>query len=115
MGYMTEISILNDRWDEIRKSPEKFVDQIYTSSMSNGCEPSWIIGQTTVARTHHANDMRVYMAYGNSFVEAYPESSYDLRRLLLHQEFLESMSRYLKQCETATELLIAQYEEETRS
>jgi putative transposase len=31
MGFMTEVSILNDRWDEIRKNPKEFVEQVYRS------------------------------------------------------------------------------------
>lgn len=107
MGYMTEIGILNDRWSEIRKDPAKFVEQIYQSSMSNGREPNYIIGQTTVARTHHADHLHVYYAHGNSFFEAYPEREFDLRRLEYHLEAIKHMKRYLKTCEAQTTAQIA--------
>ena len=102
MGYMTEIGILNDRWDEIRKEPAKFVEQVYQSSISNGREPSYIIGQTTVSKTHHADDARVYLAHQNSFIEAYPEKGFDIRRLGMHLADLKSMQIYLKACEKQT-------------
>lgn len=102
MGFMTEISVLNDRWGEIRKDPSKFVEQIYQSSMSFGRTPDYVIGQTTVARTHHADDLRVYHAHGNSFFDAYPDKGFDVRRLEMHLGFLKEMKRYLKICEVET-------------
>lgn len=107
MGYMTEIGILNDRWDEIRKDPAKFVEQIYESSISFGRVPGCIIGQTTVAKTHHADDAKVYLSYQNSFVEAYPEKEFDLRRMGMHLADLKSMQIYLKACEKETLARIA--------
>jgi competence CoiA-like predicted nuclease len=110
MGYMTEIGILNDRWDEIRKEPAKFVEQIYDSSMSNGRTPQWIVGQTTVAKTHHADDWKVYLAHQNSFVEAYPDRDFDERRLKYHLKDLSIMKDYLKTCERETKRLLAKAE-----
>lgn len=110
MGYMTEISILNDRWTEIRKEPAKFVEQIYENSMSFGRYPSYVIGQTTVAKTHHADTLHVYYARGNSFFESYPEQDFDTRRLKYHLDALQNMKRYLKICETETKVLIAKAE-----
>lgn len=107
MGYMTEIGILNDRWSEIRKDPANFVEQIYQSSTTYGRVPNYIIGQTTVAKTHHADDMKVYQAHGNSFFEAYPEKDFDQRRLLLHLKELKAMRSYLKICEQETKRMIA--------
>jgi|SRR5882757_4404735 len=108
MGFMTEISILNDRWHEIRKEPEKFVEQIYESSLSFGRYPSHIIGQTTVAKTHHADTLCVFYARGNSFFETYPEQNFDLNRLQYHLKSIKSIKQYLKICETETKNRIAQ-------
>ena len=33
MGFMTEVSILNDRWEEIRKNAPAFVEQLYEASI----------------------------------------------------------------------------------
>lgn len=102
MGFMTEVSILNDRWGEIREEPKNFVEQIYESSMSNGREPSYVIGQTTVAKTHHADVLRVYYAAGNSFFDAHPQDDFDLRRLEMHLHFIADMQTYLSACEWET-------------
>ncbi|WP_348269727.1 hypothetical protein P8936_16390 [Edaphobacter paludis] len=110
MGYMTEIGILNDRWDEIRKEPAKFVEQIFESSVSGGRSPRYIIGQTTVAKTHHADDMKVYIAHQNSFYEAYPERGADLRTLKLRQDDLKRMKQYIASCEKQTVANIAKLE-----
>lgn len=110
MGYMTELSILNDRWDEIRKEPAKFVEQIYMASVTHGREPNWIIGQTTVAKTHHADTLHVYYARGNSFFESYPDRDFSTKRLEYHLEALQSIKKYLKICEAETKLRLAKAE-----
>lgn len=106
MGYMTEIGILNDRWDEIRKEPAKFVQQIYENSISNGRINSWVIGQTTVAKTHHADEMKVYIAYQNSFTEAWPDRNIEIRLLEYHLKDLDLMISYLKASKKETEKLL---------
>jgi hypothetical protein len=111
MGFMTEISILNDRWDEIRKNAGEFVEQIYMSSMTNGREPQYIIGQTTVERTHHADDVRVYFAGRNSFFDAYPEKGMSKGQLEHHLKYLKEMKRYIKLSEDATKAEIIKGEE----
>jgi hypothetical protein len=65
MGYMTEISILNDQFNSIRDNPRKFVDDI-ALYMNYGGEG---IGQTTILHTHHADDARVLFSYGNTFTD----------------------------------------------
>lgn len=110
MGFMTEVSILNDRWNEIRKKPAEFVEQIYHSSISNGRLCEYVIGQTTVAKTHHADDLRVYYAARNSFFDAYPENRFDRSTLEYQLKSIKSMKNYLKICETQTKLLLAKVE-----
>jgi len=106
MGFMTEYSILNDRWDEIRKNPAEFVEQLYESSMSNGRTPQWIIGQTTAAKTHHADTLHVYFAARNSFFEAYPEQEFDKGRLEYHLKSLKEMKKYIDFSIAATKELM---------
>lgn len=82
MGFMTEISVLNDQWDEIKKDPKRFVDEInvlmngesqygladgertYLGDKAKGTTR----GQATVYKSHHADTPRVYIAWRNSFV-----------------------------------------------
>lgn len=111
MGFMTEVSILNDRWDEIRKNPVAFVADIYEHSATGGhYYRSYAIGQTTVAPTHHADDLRVYFSRGNSFFDAYPDKKMSGERLKMHISFLKDMRSYIKIAETATKKLIAKGE-----
>lgn len=110
MGYMTELSILNDRWDEIRKNAGDFVEQIYISSITDGKSPDWIIGQTTVARTHHADYIRVYFSGRNSFFDSYPEKNMSVERLKSHLGYLKEVKQYIKLCESETKELIAKGE-----
>lgn len=110
MGFMTEISILNDRWDEIRKNSARFVEEIYTNSMTNGRVATYVIGQTEVAKTHHADDIRVYFSGRNSFFDAYPEKNMTVDRLKHHLSFLKEMKRYIKFAEDQTKAAIAKGE-----
>jgi len=111
MGYMTEVSILNDRWSEIRKNPEEFVEQICNACIRGSEDYSiYVIGQTTVAKSHHADDLRVYFAARNSFFDAYPDKDMAVDRLKRHLEYLKEMKRYLKIAEDATKLMIAKQE-----
>jgi len=109
MGYMTEVSILNDRWHEIRESPTEFVEQLYTSSVGGTSYRygHYVIGQTTVAASHHADDLRVFFSGRNSFFDAYPQKNMDTRRLKYHLDYLKEMKRYIKVAEAATKELIA--------
>lgn len=82
MGFMTEIGILNDCWDKIRKDPKKFVKGI-DESMDRfaGERRPFVIGQTTVHPSHHADEPRVYLAQHNSF--------YSLDEFSLEHHFLD--------------------------
>jgi hypothetical protein len=111
MGFMTEVSILNDRWDEIRKSPKEFVEQLYEHSMEGRkMALKWVIGQTTVAPTHHADDIRVYYAGRNSFFDAYP-ARYNAKRLKYHLDYLREMKNYIRISEKATKAYLKEAEE----
>lgn len=110
MGFMTEVSILNDRWDEIRKGPSEFVEQLYMHSMAGKRYSGYVIGQTTVANTHHADDVRVYFSGRNSFFDSYPERGMTKDQLELHLKHLKEMKGYLKISEDATKAAIAKGE-----
>jgi hypothetical protein len=112
MGFMTEVSILNDRWEEVRKNAPAFVEQLYEASIrgTNDVYGKYIIGQTTVAQTHHADDLRVYFSARNSFFDAYPENSMPVDRLKGHLKYLKEMKEYIKISEQAIKLRIAKGE-----
>lgn len=112
MGYMTEVSILNDRWREIRENPSEFVEQLYTSSLNGTSDRygNYVIGQTTVAKTHHADDIRVYFSGRNSFFEAYPVKHETVDQLKHHLKYLKEMKAYIKLAEEATKKAIAKGE-----
>jgi len=104
MGFMTEVSILNDRWSEIQNDPKKFVDEIYEASAVGRHHNrfGYVTGQTTVLPAHHADDMRVLYAARNSFFDAYPERGMDKRQLEFHLACLKQMAEYIKMAKEAT-------------
>jgi hypothetical protein len=91
MGFMTEISFLNDRWHEIKESikkdPDRFVDEIqvlmngkpvYGLQDENGRREYkgreipgegrlGINASFTMYPSHHADDARLYLSYRNAF------------------------------------------------
>lgn len=113
MGFMTEVSILNDRWDEIRKNPAEFVEQVYVHSMTSGKyrTSGYVMAQTEVAPTHHADDIRVYFSGRNSFFDSYPDRYMPVDRLKNHLKYLKEMKGYIKISEAATKELIAKGEQ----
>lgn len=78
MGYMTTITILNDGFGNIEKDPQKFTDNIKDGM--NGINRwdltkrkninSYGVGNHTnlmeVAKSHHADDPRMYVIFQNS-------------------------------------------------
>lgn len=102
MGFMTEVSILNDRFDELERDPARFVSDIRRGMNRDG-DP-YFIGQTTIHPSHHADTAHVYLAARNSFTEAYPPRKADTRELQWHLERLTEMRRYIAVCTKATKL-----------
>lgn len=114
MGFMTEVSILNDRWSEIRQNPQKFVDEIYDASLHQDLHQyryGYITGQTTVLPTHHADDMRVLYAARNSFLDAYPTRGMSKEQLESHLNRLKQMASYLKVAKEATKRELEKFKE----
>lgn len=107
MGVMTEVSILNDRWYEIRQNPQDFVEQLMQHSLQ-GTDRSYIVGQTTVAPSHHADDIRVYFSGRNSFFDAFPKKGMSVGALERHLKYLKEMKGYIKIAENATKRDIAE-------
>ncbi|RNB59474.1 hypothetical protein EDM57_04855 [Brevibacillus gelatini] len=79
MGYMTTITILNDGWDQIEKYPKEFIEAIdegmngyrrYLGRVEQNNINSFGIGNhcnnVLVAKAHHADDPRMFIAYQNS-------------------------------------------------
>ena len=78
MGFMTTINILNDGFDQIDKNPKEFIDVIKDGM--NGINRlnlreikninTYGVGYhgncVTVARSHHADEPRMYIAHQNS-------------------------------------------------
>jgi hypothetical protein len=99
MGFMTEISILNDRWHEIKKAikkdPGRFCDEIdvlmsgkpiyglpdadgrreYKGREVPGTGRLGVNASFTMYPSHHADDARLYLAFENAFRSL---SKYDL-------------------------------------
>jgi hypothetical protein len=73
MGFMTEVSILNDGWDQIEKDPVGFVQRI-KEAMHQGRRDRTSRGlgnhanMLTLHPSHHADDKRIYLAYQNMFL-----------------------------------------------
>lgn len=78
MGFMTEISILNDAWHTIKEHPQEFIekidegmrgDRIYARSgeLDTSYGIAGYANPLTVYPSHHADVERVYVAGGNSF------------------------------------------------
>ena len=82
MGFMTEISILNDSFYQIEQNPELFLKQVRRAMNDHPWDyPTYVIGQTTVHPSHHADDSRIYLADRNSFKDL---GEYGIERELSH-------------------------------
>lgn len=75
MGFMTEVSILNDSWHELRKNPQQLVDAIAAGmdkrvASDHAARGEYIVhvNAVTVQPSHHADEPRLYIAWRNSFV-----------------------------------------------
>ncbi|MFB5269345.1 hypothetical protein ACE41H_21525 [Paenibacillus enshidis] len=78
MGYMTTLTILNDGFSQIQKYPKEFINKI--SEGMDGFNRFGLSGRNNindygignhanvlqVAQSHHADDPRMFVAYGNS-------------------------------------------------
>ena len=100
MGFMTEVSILNDRFSEIERNPDRFVTDIL-AGMNHGGDRNFL-AQTTVIPSHQADDIRVYFSGRNSFFDAYPRAGMSKERLERHLKYLKEMKAYIKIAEGAT-------------
>jgi hypothetical protein len=65
---MTTVGILNDRLCDIEANPKAFVEDI-VAAIRSGEQQSYLLGQTTVLPSHHADTPTVTLAYANSFVD----------------------------------------------
>ncbi|QHW35812.1 hypothetical protein GZH47_33510 (plasmid) [Paenibacillus rhizovicinus] len=109
MGYMTTITILNDAFDQIEKHPVEFVESIKLGM--NGIDKfgarnkeisNFGIGNYAnpidVARAHHADDPRLYLAFQNMTVAfGYSNDLKDPRHLELRKRMLKMAKDILKQ------------------
>lgn len=84
MGFMTEVSILNDSWHLIKENPDQLVAAIAHGLHEDVATTHAVHGKTgihvnpiTVYPSHHADDPRLYLAYRNSFISL---DCYDVER-----------------------------------
>lgn len=85
MGYMTEISILNDAIDVVLDNPDQLADAIREGMNGEPGDTHAVRSKTggifinpiTTQPSHHADDPRVYIASQNSFTDI---SKYALER-----------------------------------
>ena len=76
MGFNSTVFILNDHLGDIRRNPQRFVDEVYHAILSHGRVPDYIVGQTTVMQTAHADVHRLYMSHGNAMIDlSFPYSA----------------------------------------
>lgn len=77
MGFMTEVSILNDAWDVIESNPDQLVQAIKkgmnehastTHAVRGSKGGIYISPPITVHPSHHADDEMLYVAYQNGFM-----------------------------------------------
>lgn len=102
MGFMTEISILNDRLSDIERDPARFVADIIRGTNHGG--ERYFFGQTTIHPSHHADTAHVYLAARNSFIEAYPPRNADAQELSWRLDKLKEMRQYIALCTKETKL-----------
>jgi len=73
MGFLTTITVYNDRWHEIEDNPVEFVEDI-DKYISKGKMDrfDYALAQTKVHRTRHADDKTVYVHIGNTVIDVNP-------------------------------------------
>jgi hypothetical protein len=100
MGFNTTVFLLNDRLSEIKANPQRFVDEILSSTYQGN--DGNVIGQTTVMPSAHADIPRLYITHRNGITDlsySHNLQKYDDRQLeyLAKQTKLAaSLLRYLK-------------------
>jgi hypothetical protein len=92
MGFNTPLLLLNDRLDDIRNAPERFVESV-AQAILRGHHEDHAFGQTTVLKTEHADVNRLLMAGGNTMHELSPYSQRTLYRARDSKSFRESLRR----------------------
>lgn len=102
MGFNTTVFLLNDRLDEIRRNPEKFVNEVFQAlhegndaERARGC---YVTGQSTVMRTQHADVPRLYITHGNAILDlSYPWSAKtEILRYGDEEKRIRFMTQYYK-------------------
>ena len=106
MGYMTTVTFLNDCWDQIKKNPEEFVDNINMGM--DGIDifdrrkrksiVNYGIGNCCngidVAQSHHADDFRLYLV-GQNMMTTFGYAN-DLDNIKLRKQLLETVKWIIK-------------------
>lgn len=104
MGYLTTVTIYNDHWADIKDNPQKFVDDIDNFKSSGTTNRDYIIGQSKVHKTRHADDHTVYVHMGNTVVDTCPYG-WEMQRIA--REFPKFFDQILNRMERQVEDLKA--------
>jgi hypothetical protein len=108
MGYMTTITILNDAWDQIKKNPEQFIENInkgmsgigYFGERDGKTIHSYPVGNHAnpmdVARSHHADEDRLYLAFENSLFPIGDNDMDCIKDIEYRKRILERVKWWLK-------------------
>ncbi len=101
MGFNTTVFILNDQFDALQKDPEEFVRAI-AHNMNGGNNGQYgerfLIGQTTVMPTAHADTFRLYATHQNMILELSPYAQ-ETKAMLDNDRHLDIVERMIVQAE----------------
>lgn len=96
MGFLTTITVYNDRLHEYKSDPLSFAEQVFTAmDRANADHHSETVdgGYIRVQPSFHADDHQLFVHYGNSVLNLNPYKD-DFKRLL--RESPTIAARYLK-------------------
>ncbi len=109
MGYNTIIMILNDRLPDIKADPGQFVRGIIEGLHD---PDRWVLGQTTVIPTRHADELQIVASAGNYALSMSPYGD-ELRQMIHYgghrrnivrsraEEMIRWGEKIIEMCDTA--------------
>ena len=103
MGYLTTITIYNDRLHEIKEDPEKFVEDITKYIAKGGMARfDYALAETKIQKPRHADDHTIYVHLGNTVIDVNP---YTREMEAIRIEFPELYDMIIGELELMLELL----------
>lgn len=109
MGYMTTVTFLNDGWSAIENDPKGFVecisghDKFHRYNTINNFGLGNFGNMINVARSHHADEDRLYLVGGNMMVSL--GYSNDIKNISLRKLLLKTAKMIIKMEEEAIKKL----------